>query len=1062
LEGGLRMRWRPSARAPGIIVFFRNPLLLRLATPYSGGRTPTQIGRVTGSLPRTLEAASFGGAMLKSCRGRLIAVLAFGFALAAPPDAYALPANGLLIQAKHRAWTINDGAPEHVAALAQTPDGFLWLGTSNGLYRFDGMKFELVSTIDAESAVTALEATSAGELWVGLQNGHILVMQNGHQIDRSPDPQTKQINSIVEGRDGAVWILNGYQGHPIARFVHDHWENVGAAQGLPQGFIIGLFQVSDGSIDVLLDNGLYGLHPGASSFERIRISDPKLEGLMGMEHWLDDPKNNFAPGAIVASLPGRPKIFMGRGLKFLFDGPDQFWATSFDGGIVKIHLPIVPGEAPSERFALKDGLSANSAISLLEDREGNVWIGTSTGLDRFSTANVILEPGVPGISQDGFIVGADRQGVVYMADSNTLYRALPGEHPAAILRGFDNSMAICEDGRANIWFGAYKEIYRIPPGQSPVRAPDIPGVRAFLKCESDLLGSPWFLSIAGGLFHFEDKVWLPRPIALAPGERPTKFLFDSSGRLLVFIENKGLMRIDDPVQMLWPLREIPGGRLDVIYAGAHEILLAGVSGLARLRNDHVEPLPGGYPWLRHVTGVVEDAIGNTWLQSGLGIYRIPTQELTNAFNDSRAELHPAVFDVRDGLPGPNLLEYAMNGAARGADGRVWFTTQNGIVWIDPAHILKNSFAPPVVLTRAVVDKQIYSHPQTLALEKGAVSLEIDFAVLSLETPERNQVRYKLDGIDKDWVNPGARREAFYTRLPPGQYTFRVIGSNNDGVWNKVGAALTLSQAPMFYQTLWFRAVCIFIGIVALCVAYRLRLSNITSRMQASLNSRLAERERIARDLHDTLLQGVHGLLLRFQSIADRMPDHDLAPVMEQALERAEDMMIESRELLLDLRTPVVRGSLIEMLSAKAGEVGFGGAPLIQVSEIGRPTPIDQAAVEELVAIAVEAISNALRHAQAKHIEVSVTYHRWKLIVTVRDDGKGIDPQVLKTGRREAHFGLLGMRERAKRIHARLDVQSDAGRGTLIRVVVPAYAAYPGGWFSRVWPRPAVSTGGAIP
>jgi len=996
--------------------------------------------------------------MLQSRRRMLVAFLTCGFAIAALPDADAFPANELLIQAKHRAWTVNDGAPEHVAALAQTPDGFLWLGTSNGLYRFDGMKFELVPTIDAESAVTALEATSAGELWVGLQNGHILVLQNGHQMDRSPDPRTKQINTIVAGRDGAVWILNGYQGQPIARFVHDHWENVGAAQGLPQDFTIGLFQVSDGSIDVLLSSGLYDLRPGASSFERVRISDPKLEALMGMENWLDEPKNDYAPGAIVASLPGRPKIFMGRGLKFLFDGPERFWATSFDGGIVKIHLPLAPGEPPSERFALKDGLSSNSALSLLEDREGNVWIGTSTGLDRFSTANVILEPGVPGISHDGFIVRADRQGVVYMADSDTLYRALPGEHPTAILRGFDNSMAICEDGRANIWFGAYNEIYRIPPGQSPVRAPNIPDVRAFLKCESDLAGSPWFLSIARGLFHFEDGIWLPRPIALAPGERPTKFLFDSTGRLLVFIENKGLVRVDDPMQMLWPLREIPGGRLDVVYAGAHQTLLAGVSGLARLRDDHVEPLSGDYPWLRHVTGLVEDAIGNTWLQSGLGIYRIPTQELTNAFNEPRAELHPAVFDVRDGLPGPNLLEYAMNGAARGADGRVWFTTQNGIVWIDPAHILKNSFAPPVVLTRAVVDKQIYSNPQNLSLGKGAVSLEIDFAVLSLRTPERNQVRYKLDGIDKDWVNPGTRREAFYNRLPPGQYTFTVIGSNNDGVWNKVGAALTLSQAPKFHQTLWFRALCVVIGILVLWAAYRLRLSSITSRMQASLNSRLAERERIARDLHDTLLQGVHGLLLRFQSIADRMHGHEFAKPMEQALERAEDMMIESRERLLDLRTPIAPKDLSAMLSARAAEAGLDGSTEIKMSVSGERAPIDPSVAEEITAIVSEALINVRRHAEAKNIEVSIVYNRWRLDVAVRDDGKGIEPQVMRVGKREGHFGLVGMRERAKRIHSRLEIHSDAANGTRIRILIPAHVAYQGGWLGRFWSKSATNAG----
>jgi signal transduction histidine kinase len=223
--------------------------------------------------------------------------------------------------------------------------------------------------------------------------------------------------------------------------------------------------------------------------------------------------------------------------------------------------------------------------------------------------------------------------------------------------------------------------------------------------------------------------------------------------------------------------------------------------------------------------------------------------------------------------------------------------------------------------------------------------------------------------------PGDRRQAFYTRLPPGHYTFAVIGSNNDGVWNNIGATLALSQAPMFYQTLWFRALCGVLAMVALWAAYRLRLSSITARMQAALDSRLAERERIARDLHDTLLQGVHGLLLRFQAIADRMHGHELAEPMEQALERAEDMMIESRERLLDLRAPTAHGDLIDLLSVAAAEAGLDSSTVVQMSESGKRTPIDAAVADEISAIAAEALINVRRHAQAKHVEVSVSYHR---------------------------------------------------------------------------------------
>jgi signal transduction histidine kinase/ligand-binding sensor domain-containing protein len=991
-------------------------------------------------------------------RRAFIFFLTMGFGVVASSVVQALPSDRLLTQLRHRTWTVSDGAPQNVTALAQSKDGFLWLGATTGLYRFDGLKFEYVPLIDAESSVTALMFSSAGELWVGLQNGHIVVLQGDHQVDRSPDPHLKQVGLIVEDRNGAIWIDNAQTGFHLLRFADQHWQNFGPQEGLPDDLAICAVPTGDGSFYVLHEHGLYVLKPGNKIFEQSRILDPAIEALIAKDRWQDDDKNLFVPAAVVAALPQRPITFINWQRQFLFDGPNKVWATTLGSGIARDQAPFRMGEIVAEEFAAKDGLSSNTAKSLMEDREGNIWVGTSSGLDRFSIANIVVDTG-PKASEEGFIIVGDRRGIVFIADGDTLYRVSPKGKPIAVLRGIDNPMAICDDNGANTWVGAYKQIYRIAPDGVTARVAPMDGMRAFDKCESDSNGSPWFLSTAGRLFNFENDKWVPRPIALLPNERLTKFSFDSGGRLIAFIDNKGLARVDDEAHMLWPYGDVPGGRMGMIYVGAHQTLLASVAGLARLRNDQVEQLPGDYPWLRHVTGMIEDSLGGTWLQSSMGIFRVSTQELDRAFTNSQVSLVPEIFDSNDGLPGPNQLGYAQNGAARGGDGRLWFATQNGVVWIDPANLVKNPAVPSVRLTRAIIDNQIYSDPRSLDLKQDAKSLEIDFSVLSLQIPERNQVRYRLEGVDAEWVNPGLRRQAFYTQLPRGHYRFTVIGSNNDGVWNKEGATMTLSKAPKFYQTLWFRVLCGALGLAALWAAYRLRLSSITSRMQARLDSALAERERIARDLHDTLLQGVHGLLLRFQSIADRMQGHDLAKPMEIALERAEDMMIESRERLLDLRTPATRRDLTEMLSAAASEAGFDGSIRVKLSETGKSLPVDPGVAEEVSAIVLESLINARRHAEAKQMEVSVTYSRWRLIVAVRDDGKGIDPQILTVGGREGHFGLLGMRERARRIRSQLQIQLDPGGGTVVRIVVPGYVAYRAGWLARFWPKPAAISEG---
>jgi signal transduction histidine kinase len=336
------------------------------------------------------------------------------------------------------------------------------------------------------------------------------------------------------------------------------------------------------------------------------------------------------------------------------------------------------------------------------------------------------------------------------------------------------------------------------------------------------------------------------------------------------------------------------------------------------------------------------------------------------------------------------------------------------------------------------------------LAKGTSKVEIDYTATSLQVPERVRFRFRLEGVDKDWVDAEGRRQAFYTNLGPGAYRFRVIASNNDGVWNTTGASLGFRIAPLWWQTWAFKALVALALGAAIWMLYRLRLRQVSERLRARLQERLDERERIARELHDTLLQGVAGLTLKLQSFAEQMPAGQPArKLMEQALDRADEMLAEGRDRVRNLRDAQASDVLPDVLAATADRLRLDPAIEIKIQVDGPQRPLHPVVFDEVVAIATEALFNAFTHAQAEHVAVEVRYERNQLVVRVHDDGVGIERQVLEGGR-EGHFGLTGMRERAAKIQGQLLVRSSPGAGAEVTIAVPAGQAY--SRTGRRWPR----------
>jgi signal transduction histidine kinase len=321
-------------------------------------------------------------------------------------------------------------------------------------------------------------------------------------------------------------------------------------------------------------------------------------------------------------------------------------------------------------------------------------------------------------------------------------------------------------------------------------------------------------------------------------------------------------------------------------------------------------------------------------------------------------------------------------------------------------------------------------------------LQIVYTALSLTIPERIRFRYRLEGQDQGWRDVGNRREAIYTNLGPGTYRFRVIACNNDGVWNETGAVLDFTIAPTFYQTWWFKTLCGIAGAGAIWLVYLLRVNQVALQFQMRLDDRLAERERIARELHDTLLQGVQGLMLHFDAAMKQLPPLGPArPLMEKALHVADQVLLEGRERVRGLRSAAMPLQELSILLARCGEeLAEGSATTFKLAVVGSSRALDPIVLDEMYRIGREALLNAFRHSMASRIEIEITYDRAGLQLRIRDDGRGIDQETLESGM-PGHWGLSGMRERAQKLGGQLGFWSRPGAGTEVDLTIPARLAY---------------------
>jgi len=954
--------------------------------------------------------------------------------------------------------------------LIEDGHGNLWIGTWGGLNKLDPTTERFTQyrynpdnpNSISDDRVKSLARDSRGYLWVGTVDGGLNKFDQAtetftHHRNDSDGQFVGEINSIIEDSHGDIWF---------------------AGTG-------GLFHVSPQTGQI--------------------IRQPATIDGLAADYLHEDKAGNlwmlaYSPVALLVKYDRQAERFtaypLGEGAvgvpfsNILEDGQNGLWVASSQG--------LYHFDLQTEQFTYRvqrdetnpDSLSDNSVSSIYRDRAGQLWVGTETGglnildFSQEQFGSYQHRPGNPGSLSHGLVtaIHQDRNGILWAGftplgldrlDRKTgqVTHYLPGAGSKNALGKGGTLVGIYRDAQGYLWLGGWGVLNRFDERSGQFKhyqhKPDDPNgllSNEILCIYEDRSGELW-LGQVSGLSRFDPATekfinYQNNPADPASlGSNGVDAIYQDRSGTLWFGTWKGtLSRFDDKTNTFVNLgadsrdpHKLSGGRIYAIHEDQAGILWVGTTdGLYRYNRENEtfthytekQGLPSGV-----VQCILDDQSGRLWLGTKKGISRFDPQRET--FRN---------YDVSDGLQSHNFSQGCYEDSQ---SGEMLFGGNNGITTFFPEKIRDNPYVAPVVLTNfkifskpvpigpnSVLKKAIpYADSLTLSYRDNVFSFE--FAALSYANSYKNRYRYKLESLEPGWNEVGSKqRLATYTNLDPGKYVFRVQASNSDGVWNEEGVSLPILITPPWWRTNWFIALCVAAFLACVWALYQLRLHQMAAQFNMRLEERVGERTRIARDLHDTLLQSFHGILLFLQSGIHLLDEHpaEAKKTLKTAAEQAERAIIEGREAVQGLRASTVeRNDLALAIKTLGGELAAadsnGQQPQFVVQVEGIPRNLHPILRDEVFRIAGEAMRNAFRHSDAKQIEVEIRYDERQLRVRVRDDGKGIDPKLLSHDGREGHFGLRGMQERAKLIGGKLTVWSELDSGTEVELSIPASRAY---------------------
>lgn len=981
------------------------------------------------------------------------------------PAADAIPAHYSVAQLYHSQWTIQNGAPALIQNLAQTQDGFLWLATGGGLFRFDGVQFERFTGAGGVSLpsrdVFTLHAEPAGGLWIGYHFGGASYLDHGRLTNYGPAEglPIAGVSAFARLSDGTplVGTTTG-----LYRLVQGHWHLLGADWNVPERDIFALTEDRNHTVWMLSESKVFYLQRGARQFERLPISfEPELV-TAAMQTRPDGTAalcTQRNPGVLKLVVPSDPKSYVpdweqqgipGRAAvgTCVFDREGYLWVASEEGARRFPSEPAGRSRAQDDRDRRERDLASLTGVIVtgaLEDREGNIWFASNGGLDQFRASALSNMPFKSDTYAFGLASGGKR-GMWVAMNAGRVYRIYQGRIEEQIERKatWSYAMTVLGSSRSGeIWIGADNEILRRAPDGQMLRSvrPPVSSGRDWdniFAIAPDIRGETWVSVAHVGVYRVVGDQWTLTQVGADNRTDTALVLFaDADDRVWAGYMG-GTVTINEG-ERVTTLVNGDRSSLGTVFAFAQQrdrIWIGSERGLWQTDGSQVRPVMGSNGPFSGVAGIVPTATGELWLNTADGVVRIAAAEISEALDTPDHRVRYQLLDRLDGVPLNAAFAAPYPKAAMDGDGRIWFAGADGVAWLDPARAPHNDVVPTVVLKSIVADGVTYplDTDRRPRLSARVRNLQISYTAPSLTMPERVKFKYRLVEEDAQWLDVGTRREAYFTDLSPGSHRLQVIAANNDGIWNETGATVTFLIPPTFTQTIWFQLIWVCAIAAAIGLLFALRLRSIKSRMRL----RMEEREHIARELHDTFLQAVQGLMLRFQTAMERIPAHEPSRrMMEEALDRADGVIADGRDAVSNLRSSSNRpGDLGEDLEEAGKRLAQESGIDFNHTVEGHLRALTAEARLESQRIAVEALRNAFHHSGGSRVELKVTYARRAFSLKVSDDGVGFDPNRSHVG----HWGLIGMRERASRMSGRLLMDSGP-QGTRVTLEIPARAAY---------------------
>jgi signal transduction histidine kinase/ligand-binding sensor domain-containing protein len=940
---------------------------------------------------------------------------------------------------EQRVWSRVDGAPQQAYSLAQDDDGMLFFATPTGLYSFDGVRFRQLSKLYGHalpsSSISYVKYIPGG-LALGYHFGGLSIFTR------------KEVTHYVAGKDfprGTIMaiavdphgVLHATTSEGLVRLEHGKWQRVGQ-DSLPPGRIFMIGFAGDGALWAAMNDGYYVRAAGDTAFARSSIGDTRVAqsgfGAVAAAAPAIEVLDAAAASATPAQLQGT-----------MYAGPDgSYWGSGPEGFVRMVKTPD-GALSGAELFPYRagDGLGM---LRAMVDREGNLWMTTMDNVMRFrkhrlqrididGTAYWFTQRG---LGDEMWTGSASRPMSRIRADGSVVTETIKG--PTAILRANAQHAWVAGEGGMAEYQGAAVQQWDFPAQlgkRYEVQALALePGGR--------LLAS----FVRNGLWTFAQGVWnKDQRLASLADANPISMLTDAAGATWVGLTNSRVVKLTQTAaEVLPPSANLQVGNVLSMVDLGGRLLVGGDDGLAWIQGGKAWPLRlAQAPDIRRVTGMVQDQQGSLWIHSSDGLYRVSAQELQRFWSAPQQACAGELFNFEDGIRGLGAQVRPLPSLALGADGRVYYATTSQTGWIDPRTLRRNPLPPTVLIESLGVGEQSYAATNGLLLPERTTAIDLAFTATALSIPGRVRLKYRLDGVDSDWREASRDRHVQYTNLAPGPYRFRVIAANEDGVWNMQGAQFEFRIKAAFWQTMWFRVLCVLAVFLIAVLCYRWRIAVVRRRAEAHAATRheatLQERTRIARTLHDNLLQAAQALLLRFQTVQTRLaPQPEMQAMLDKVIDYAEKLVESTRDEVMGLRSEPPCEEIIAALHSAVASAAPGREGLLHHETAGEPRPLRSDAAVEILYVLREAVLNSVLHADATRIDVLLRFNPDGFEGQVQDDGIGISADMARDGR-AGHWGLAGMRERVARLGGQIDIVTGASGGCTVRFTLPAHAAY---------------------